>query len=170
METTQDTPVSAPDLASLDVDSLRLRVTQLTDGLQAAHQRENALRDELTVTREQLSLLRSNVRSDCTLLSQRLIDQANDRGWCSVYDEIVENLNSEFTVLAIAERETDHEIDVAVTVTYEIHTTVTVRARNIDDAVDMLRNDPESYIGSDHLRDSIQYNYQTPSAIDVEVL
>jgi hypothetical protein len=170
METTQDTPLSAPDLASLDVETLRLRVTQLTDGLQAAHQRENALRDELTVNREQLSNLRNNVRSDCTLLSEELITQANNRGWCSIYDEIVETLNSQFAVLAIDEREGDHEIEVEVTATYEFHTMVTVRARSMDDAIDILRNDPESYIDSDQLREHIQYNYDTPSNVDVEVV
>lgn len=169
MDTTQDTPVSAPDLAMLDVDTLRLRVTQLTDGLQAAHQRENALRDELNVTREQLSNLRSNVRSDCTLLSQELITQANDRGWCSIYDEIVETLNSKFAVLAIDERESDHEIEVEVTATYNLYQVVTIRANNLGHAIDMLLNDPESYVDAESLRDSIHYHNHSPANIEVEV-
>lgn len=166
METTQDT--ATPDLA--DTATLSMRITQLTDALETAHSRENSLRTELAQSRDQFSQYTAQVRQDCETLSDELIQQANNRGWCDVYDGIVDTLNEQFQVLRINEREQEHDVEVKVTVTYELSHTVNVTANSKAQAQDFVTDDPASYVDDYTLRHLIMDGRCIPSDLDVEVL
>ena len=119
--------------------------------------------------RAELAQLRSDVAHDVDRLSDRLIDEADRRGWCEQYDEIIEDVNTHMRCIAIRTRQQDYEIEVAITGTMTIHKTVTVNARNRDEAFERFREYPESYFNVEEgLLDAAQRNGFNNIEIDEE--
>jgi len=72
---------------------------------------------------------------DFKIISDALLYQADKRNWCGEYDDVVDEVNEELSgyyKLEIRERDFDIEITSDITVTE----TITVRARNLDDAIE----------------------------------
>lgn len=87
-------------------------------------------------------------KHDIELIGKRLIDEANDRGWCSIYDEVVADLN-EHLHLGLQERERSFTVRVTATVTFEIEVeneTSADDAREI--ARDWIESDASEYINN----------------------
>jgi hypothetical protein len=151
----------APTVLATDVHPADPAVTALIE-------ERDRLRAENAQVRQHFEEYRTKVASDCEILSKKLIDEANDRGWCEQYDQIVESLNSRFSVLAIEERITDHEIEVIVTGTVSVRRYVTVSAANFDAAVDAFNSDPDTYLDSDEaLQEEISNSGFDDISIDV---
>lgn len=93
------------------------------------------VRTSLAVCREQLAQARQIHRSDIALISERLTEEANDRGWCGEYDEILANLNR-----ALSIELTPRTRDYCVTVPVTIYACVYVSARDEDDAAEQARD------------------------------
>ncbi|MDP8971199.1 MAG: hypothetical protein M3N52_12040 [Actinomycetota bacterium] len=70
--------------------------------------------------------------ADVALIGEKLIEEANDRGWCAEFDTIVGELNQALHVELPARK---REYQVAVTVTVW----ATVTAANEDDAIEQAR-------------------------------
>jgi len=71
--------------------------------------------------------------------------------------------------IAIRTRQQDYEIEVAITGTMTIHKTVTVNARNRDEAFERFREYPESYFNVEEgLLDAAQRNGFNNIEIDEE--
>lgn len=76
----------------------------------------------------------ANHELDIERIGERLIEEANSREWCSVYDEVVAELNRRLNVeLPTREREYTVEVDVSGTVR------VTVTTTSNDDALALAR-------------------------------
>lgn len=95
-------------------------------------------RERLTTTISELETrlrqAHANHELDIERIGERLIEEANSREWCSVYDEVVADLNRRLNVeLPTREREYTVEVDVSGTVR------VTVTTTSNDDAMAMAR-------------------------------
>lgn len=109
--------------------------------------------------RVELESLKQAISSDSTLLSDTLNEEANQRGWCEIYDQIVDSLNRQFKVIVIDERTSEYEVEVEVSGTISATTYVIVTARSREEAEDMVRSDYDVYIdGTQILEESISCN------------
>lgn len=74
---------------------------------------------------------RRNHQSDIKMIGKALIEEANDRDWCNLYDKFVSSLNNKLSV-TLEERSHDYE----VTATFIVTVSTTISARDEDDAND----------------------------------
>jgi hypothetical protein len=101
--------------------------------------------------------LRANYAKDMETISQRLIEEAENRGWCREFDDIIDEVNDKLVgPCRLDTREQDIEIEVTVRSTVYATTTVIVRARDEDQAAQFLADEPDSYFDmndvlSDHV-------------------
>jgi hypothetical protein len=72
---------------------------------------------------------RANHEKDVELIGQALIEEADERGWCSIYDAWIKKLNDKL-YLELPNREKEY----VVTHTFEVVVKVNVTASNEDDA------------------------------------
>lgn len=63
-----------------------------------------AQKERLERLHSTLSAFQSNALNDAATIGNKLLREANNRGWCSEYDEIISSLNSELTVLELPVR------------------------------------------------------------------
>lgn len=66
---------------------------------------------------------------DIALIGEKLLEEADERGWCEQFDDVVEELNRKL-IVELPTRERD----------YNVQVTITVAARNEDAAEDLVRN------------------------------
>lgn len=83
-----------------DLLALRARVEELEIQLRASAEREGNVRQR----RDELSRWQSSAIADTEIISERLTREARSRGWCSEYDDIVDAINRNMSVLALAPR------------------------------------------------------------------
>lgn len=133
------------DTQALVIERLQADLAETREALAAANrsisdinQSRNTLSNDFQVTLQRIS--------------ERLIDEANNRDWCSIYDNIVEDVNNRLPgPYYLDAREQEFDIEVRLTAQSVAYTTVQVRARNRDEAEDLLRDDPDSYIDVDDI-------------------
>ena len=141
-------------------------ITPLDTALQQAEARAAELsalveskQRQIEELRVELETLKQAISSDSTLLSDTLNEEANARGWCEMYDQIVDSLNRQFKVIVIDERTSDYEVEVEVSGTISATTFVTVTARSREEAEGMVSSDYGVYIdGTEILEQRISFN------------
>lgn len=145
--------ITTLDPATTSADALIQALTAERDQARAT---AATLEDRLAVAestcervRAELAQLRSDVAHDVEHLSDRLISEAERRGWCEQYDEIIDDVNGGMRCIVLRSRERDFEIDVAITGVTTIHKTLTVRAATQEAAFDAFQEQPDHYIDVD---------------------
>ena len=100
------------------------------------HDFADELKTALTYSQEQLILslqettsARKLHRKDIALISSTFIQEANDRGYCEAYDEVIDALNKELHY-ELDTREKEYEI----TAKYMVTVTYTTTAKSLSDA------------------------------------
>lgn len=86
----------------------------------------------LSDTRRQIE----QMKNDWKLLTDRLTKEANDRDWCSEYDNVLAELNEILSVFKLPAREQDYIVHTSVTMTYNIG--ISVKATNLSNAKDLV--------------------------------
>ena len=82
--------------------------------------------------------------NDFDRLCEALLREAEDRDWCSMYDDFVADVNRTLTVHTIPTRE--QEFDVTMTVQVTLTTTVNTSRDDVEDTVrEMLAHHGSSY-------------------------
>lgn len=117
-----------PEIALMEAPLIT--VTQEADSTETiAKLREQLTQAELAFNEEirRTEAARQRHYADIALISEKLIEEANDRGWCAEYDTVVDELNEELNV-KIDVREREFTVEVAVTLT------IRVSARDADSA------------------------------------
>jgi len=95
----------------------------------------NRLRTMYSGINTQLNVVRNNYSSDIEKIGERLISEAEDRGWCGVYDEVIEDLNSHlYMELPSRERTFTYRAK------YTVYVEVEVESTNESDAEDQARD------------------------------
>ena len=145
-----DTTVVTDASAEADVDALRLDLSATRD-LLAQAQRE----------RDALGEWKNRAVNDMATLSTALIREANDRGWCSEYDDIVASVNENMNVLQLTERLRQFHREVTVDMTFRVTRGLTIEARTVEEADDIIADDLHGYMA-----DAVS-SYDTPDNIDL---
>lgn len=141
-------------------------ITPLDTALQQAEARAAELsasveskQRQIEELRVELETLKQAISSDYQRISSTLIAEANERGWCEIYDRIIDELNRSLLAGRIDERTSDYEVEVEVTATVSTTTYVTVTARSREEAERMVSSDYDTYIdGTEILEETISCN------------
>ena len=124
--------------ANTKIDALTLENKSLIEHSEMLRTRINELEADAAqfITRNahenQVHVLRRNHESDIATIGARLIAEANDRDWCSVYDAVVEDLNENLTIELPA-----REIDLEIWVTYSVRFRRTMKVPYGTDETDL---------------------------------
>lgn len=103
--------------------------------------------------------------------AERIMEEANDRDWCSEYDRIMQEISENLEIATIPERESEVDIewDETYTVTVRRSGTVTLRAgydeSDIEDAARRLNGDSDAD-RSDVIEAVRNGNYESESYVD----
>ena len=103
-----------------------------------------------------------------SVIGGRLIEEANNRGWCSDYDRIIENVNSEVASgWELPVRNAQYEVTWTESYTVTVYRSATFTASDEDDAIEIAHN--EETADRYALRDAIDNgNYTFDEADDYE--
>jgi hypothetical protein len=95
----------------------------------------NRLRTMYSSINTQLNVVRNNYSSDIEKIGERLISEAEDRGWCDTYDEVIADLNSHlYMELPSRERAFVYRAK------YTVYVEVEVESTNENDAEEQARD------------------------------
>lgn len=120
-----------------------------------------SLKSDLTVVRADLVVAKSSAETyearsnrsresherDIELIGTALLQEAEDRDWCSAYDDFVEELNNKLSV-ELKTREHEYEVEIEVTQKRTQRVTVTITARTESHARELIEDDPSNYYES----------------------
>lgn len=81
---------------------------------------------------------------DIRIIGEALIQEAEDRDWCSAYDDFVEELNRSLTI-ELKTREKEYEVEIEVTQKRTQRVTVTISANSEAHARELIEDDPSNY-------------------------
>lgn len=81
---------------------------------------------------------------DIARIGEALIQEAEDRDWCSAYDDFVEELNRSLTI-ELKTREKEYEVEIEVTQKRTQRVTVTISANSEAHARELIEDDPSNY-------------------------
>jgi hypothetical protein len=102
----------------------------------------------MTIDRDNNKTMRFEGRQkherDIELIGNALILQAEDRDWCSQYDEFITDLNKELSV-ELKIREKEYQVEIEVTRKQVQRVTVTITANDEDHARELINDDPSNY-------------------------
>ena len=131
-----------------------------------------ALKGKITELEADTSRMRSRINSyyeDIDTIGRLLMEEAERRGWCADYDDFVEAVNGALNVAELPVRQQDYEIVVRGTATVSWSRNVTVTARNEEDAVSMVEDDPSAYMDIDEeATEAANYGWDANEVEEVE--
>lgn len=96
------------------------------------------LTNQVTAAEEAAASARRAHHKDIEIIGDRLILEAEERGWCSVYDDVIAELNNDLR-FPLTEREHDYEVEFEVTARLTVNLSGTTSDAVIEHAEDMLR-------------------------------
>ena len=110
-------------------------------------------------------------RTNFNLISEELIRQANDRGWCEEYDQIVETLNESMVGgFRLTERTKEYEVEFDININgHSVYSgTVEITAKSQEEANEFFSDSPSDYVDLEEVViDAIRYG---SIDLDVELL
>lgn len=100
---------------------------------------------------------RQQAYSALEIIGERLIQESEDRGWCDEFDRIISEVNESLPgPFALPEREKEYEVSWTETVMVRIDRSITVRARNVDEAMQTAPEEIDS-ISNSEVVDAVRY-------------
>ena len=126
---------------------------EVVAAVETADDRRHAeLQAKITELEADTSRMSSRINSYCEdidTIGRLLLEEAERRDWCSDYDDFVEAVNGALNVAVLPVREQEFEIVMRGTATVCWSRNVMVTARNEEDAVSMVEDDPSLYVDID---------------------
>lgn len=89
-------------------------------GYDEACQRLNFVRQCYEASQSDAAARSARHREDIEIIGTRLIYEAEDRGWCDVYDDVISELNEKLFI-DLEERRRDFTVEVQAMVTFKIN-------------------------------------------------
>lgn len=106
---------------------------------------------------ETLSTQVENGHKSVEIIGQQFIGEADKRDWCQEADEFIDRVNDLLPgSYQMPTREREYEVEWTEYVTVQVSCSVTVRARNEADAIDMARNEFDGVHTTD-IVDAVRY-------------
>lgn len=150
-------------------ESLTTQIAVLTHQVAQGREAHRLAEESLQAMTDKYNQLRATVNTDCGFLSDELIDQANSRGWCEVYDDIVNKVNDRMQVVQIRVREQEWEIPVTISGSFSFERGLVVTATTREQAVENVNDDIHSYLDVDAaVSEYVRFSLDT-SDFDIEV-
>ena len=136
-----------------DTVLLGFNAYEVVAAVETADDRRHAeLQAKITELEADTSRMSSRINSYCEdidTIGRLLLEEAERRDWCSDYDDFVEAVNGALNVAVLPVREQEFEIVMRGTATVCWSRNVMVTARNEEDAVSMVEDDPSLYVDID---------------------
>lgn len=107
--------------------------------------RITSLTSDLAQFRADYEAYKRKVADDWDKLSDELIEEANTRGYCGVYDDLIEKVNGIITTGQLKTRERTFTLEYGVTTTITAIIEVEVTARSWEEARDLFEDCPSDY-------------------------
>jgi hypothetical protein len=125
------------------------------------HQLVAATRNEIA-WRERYDTIHKQARETVQIIGDRLIQESNDRNWCSEFDQIIEEVNSSIPgPFYLPTREREYEVRWTETYYVTVNRSYTTTARNEEDAIDNAKAYAEDGADEYDLREAISIgNYE----------
>jgi hypothetical protein len=141
-----------------------LRIEHYVNLLRIQFDRVN---DLLNNNATELNKLCAAHNSDITKINEALNKAAEDRDFCSEYEEWIEDLSGELShYSSLIGRKLDYEVTVEVTRVFKETVTVTVSASSAEDAEELVRDEVASFV--DDLCDQ-EYNIDESYDVDYDI-
>jgi hypothetical protein len=83
--------------------------------------------------------------ADLEVIAEALRDEAESRGWCDEYNDFVTQVSEKTSEHHLLPLEQEYEVDVEVEATVRTTRTISVLARSLEDAQEMVTEDPETF-------------------------
>jgi hypothetical protein len=83
--------------------------------------------------------------ADLEVIAEALRDEAESRGWCDEYNDFVSKVSEKTSEHHLLALEQEYEVDVEVEATVRTTRTISVLARSLEDAQEMVTEDPETF-------------------------
>jgi hypothetical protein len=144
-----------------DVDALRLAVSSLRTQV-------NEFRDSFESERRAHTATRNNFDRTMEIISNRLNNEAENRGWCDEFDRIIDDVNGDLPgPYYLEDRDKEFEVEWKETYTVTVRRSAIVKAKDAESAVDEVRDWDES--DAYDIKEAIDSgNYEFESADDFE--
>ena len=120
--------------------------------MHAQYQRNTTLNDQLQEAR------RTNIyaHEGFAKVSERLNDEAEERGWCDTFDAIIDEVNDSLEgPFSLALRMKDYVIDAVLAVSSHVSVSTTVSARNEREARELVSDDFNSYFDTSDISQAL---------------
>lgn len=114
---------------------------------------------------ERLERVIKNATDGFAVIGERLISEAQDRGWCEEFDRIIDDVNSQLVGFQLPTREDEFEVMVEVSGRLTYTTTVSVTARSQSEANEMVAENMDDYVDAD---DILTHAALSTSFVDIE--
>lgn len=95
---------------------------------------------------EQLRRTVALLEQDAEIISDDLLEEAVNRGWCHEYNQFCEEVNSKLSMLALQPQESEYEVEVEVQAEVNTRYTVYVTASSLESAQAMVDDDPDMFL------------------------
>lgn len=100
-----------------------------------------------------------DLRSDLDDITEALRQEAENRGWCSEYNDFCDEVNSKLKHAHLTPLEQEYEVEVEITATVTTRATLSVMARSQDLAEEMVIDDPDAFFDpSDEALEEVKCN------------
>lgn len=104
----------------------------------------NRERDNADLT-ERLNKSRDEAQRAIEMIGERLIDESNARGWCSEFDDLIDQANGNLPGwLQLPTRQREYEVRWSEEYTITVHRSTVVLARNEEDAIEIAGDGDEA--------------------------
>lgn len=113
-----------------------------------------------------LGLARRHHQEDITLIGEKLMYEAEQRDWCSEYDDVVEGLNNSLHI-ELPTRSRDVDVNYSVTLTVTLNRSTTVSVSGGDDPRDVANDQFDSYEVEDEVRRALENAYLSVDSVSV---
>lgn len=102
---------------------------------------------EASLSADSYKKMYHNAVEDIDAISSALSEEAENRGWCSEYNDFCQQVNATLKGGGYLQPlEQEYEVEIEIEATVKASRTVYVMASSYDDAVSMVADDPECYI------------------------
>ncbi len=127
-----------------DINHLKSIIASLKSGLAVARADLVVAKSSAETYEVRSNKSRQSHEQDIDRIGTALLKEAEDRDWCSAYDDFVEELNRSLNV-ELKTREHEYEVEIEVTQKRTQRVTVTINARTESHARELIEDDPSNY-------------------------
>ena len=134
-------------------------VNTMSDGAKAFIKEMHAqYRHNMTLNDQLQEARRTNIiaHEGFAKVSERLNDEAEERGWCEVFDTIMDEINDSLErPFQLTLRMKDYVVDVNLAVSSHVSVSTTVSARNHREARELVSDDFDSYFDTSDISQAL---------------